>query len=199
MTAQRSDILVNDSDIEFGCLQPYFVQRPDRSNAFPVPVVLPESNRMCSALWRGYVATMRLHPDGRLELEEYAFPFAAPGTPPQRCNALFEGNFAITLRPFFFGPSTEVPFHRGRIASDPDEWTVDDRAMAGVVASLVLDEHTSKPLGLFVDIMCPAFVPLAFVPAEHRTSLETLVGQSVQCRYVDQKNNVIVVRVEKVG
>ena len=200
MTAQRSDILINDSEVDLGWLAPYFVRRSDRSDAFPVRVALPESNLTCSSLWRGYVATMRLHADGRLELEKYEFPLAAEGTPPQICHTYFNGDFSVILRPFFYGPNTRIPFRDGRIARNPSEWEIENQTISGVVTSVARGRNTGKPIGLFVHVSCTAFAPRSLVPADRRDDLDALVGRTVRCSFHEiHEQHGIILQIEEIG
>jgi hypothetical protein len=200
LTAQQSEILINDSDVDFGWLKPYFVRREDKTDAFPVPPILPESSPRCSALWRGYVANMRLHSDYRLELERFDFPFVG-NVPSQTCNMYFTGDFSITFRPFFFGPNTVVPFRDGCIVPNPIEWQIDDQTMEGVVSSVIRDRHTNKPIGLHVDIWGLAFAPKSLVPDDFRDDLDAIVGRAVFCTIaqIDDERGTIVVKIDRIA
>ena len=199
MTAQEPDIVIDDSGIELGWLKPYFVrsvnQKADsEADCFPVPPVLPASNAFCSSLWRGYVATMRLHPDGRLELVKYDFPYATKDAPAQICNAYFTGDFSITFRPFFFGPNTVVPFRDGMIVRDRDEWDIDEQVVTGVVSSVICNRENADRAWLLVDFGGLAYVPRSLVPFHLRDNLEALVGQPVVCsihQIDDVRGNII--------
>jgi hypothetical protein len=200
LTAQHSNILVNDSDVELGWLKPFFVRRVDKCDAFPISPVLPETSSRCSALWRGYVANMRLHSDYRLELVHFDFPFSG-GSPPQRCNAFFTGDFSITFRPFFFGPNTVVPFRDGRIVLDCTEWQIDDQTLEGVVSSVIRNRNTNKPIGLQIDIWGSAFAPKSLVPEDFRDDLDAIVGRTVLCTIaqIDDNRGTIIVQINRLG
>ncbi len=191
-------MLINESDVELGWLKPYFVRRDDNTDAFPVSPRVPDSPR-CSALWRGYVANMRLHFDYRLKLEHFDFPLPG-GRSSQICNAFFDGDFSITFRPFFFGPNTVVPFRDGRIVQHVDEWQIDDQTMDGVVSSVVHDRHTNKPIGVRVEIGGLAFAPRSLVPVGFRGKLNTIVGRSVACTIAEideEERGKFVVQIER--
>jgi hypothetical protein len=200
MTVQQSNILINESNVDLGWLDPYFVRHDDNTDAFPVSPNLPESSVRCSALWRGYIATMRLHADYRLELEYFDFPFAGDA-PLQTCNSYFTGDFSITFRPFFFGPNTIVPFRDGAIVRDRSEWHIDDQTLEGVVKSVAYDPHTKKPLGLHLDISRPAFAPQSLVPVDFRDDLHTIVGRTVSCQIAqgDDEGGCIIVQIDRVA
>ena len=133
LTAQESEIFINDSGLELRWLKPYFVRRDDNSSAYPVSPDVPGGTGRCSSNWNGYIATMRLHADHRLELVQFDFPYHE-NTPTQICNAFFTGDFSITFRPFFHGPNTTIPFRDGRVIPDQDEWEIDDQLLDGVVS-----------------------------------------------------------------
>ncbi|WP_425396840.1 hypothetical protein [Aeoliella sp.] len=200
MTAQHSDILINDSDVELSFLRPYFVCSASGeggdASAFPVKPIIPESNFLSTNLWRGYVATMRLHRDGRLELVKYDYPYAVEGTPPQLCNALFTGDFSITFRPFFYGPDTTIPFLNGYIVRDREKWQVDDQTLSGVVESVFSDRTTNEPHGLLVDIAGRSFVPRSQIPLEFRDRLDDLIGQTLRFSILAIKKGNFILKVE---
>jgi hypothetical protein len=200
LTAQQSENLINDSDVDIGWLKPYFVRRADNTDAYPVAPILPDSSPRCSANWNGYVATMRLHADYRLELEQFDFPFAGD-IAPQTCNAFFGGDFSITFRPFFFAPNTRVPFRDGRIVRDRAEWTIDDQTMDGVVSSVIRNRDTNKPIGLHIDIWGRVFAPRSLVPEKYRDDLDAIVGRSVRCTItqIDDERGNVIVQIEQVG
>ena len=200
LTAQQSEILINDSDVDLGWLKPYFVRREGKTDAFPVSPVLPESSTRCSMNWNGYVATMRLHSDYRLELEHFDFPFAA-NSPSQACNVYFDGDFSITFRPFFSGLNTTVPFRDGRIVPNRNEWQIDDQTMDGVVSSVIRKRDTNKPIGLHVDIWGLAFAPRSLVPEQFRDDLDSIVGRSVRCTIaqIDDERGNVIIQIEEVG
>lgn len=184
MTHQSPNILTNESDIELGWLRSWSAVRADGSDAFPVAPKLPDSpafrTRRTSLCVRGYIANMRLHADYRLELEHFDFP-NADDIPSQTCNQFFTGDFSISFRPCYDGPSTVVPFRDGRIVHSQDEWHIDDQTVEAVVLSVFYKRHTKEPLGLFVDLSFGAYVPRCLVPREFREDLESLVGRSVSC------------------
>ncbi len=140
---------------------------------------------------------MHLHSDYRLELKHFDFPYA-DNAPPQICSAFFMGDFAITFRPFFFGPSTVVPFRDGRIVPDRSQWHIDNQTLEGVVSSVVRHRETHKPLGLRVDIWLLAFAPKALLPQEWHDRLDEMVGRSVLCtvNHIDDQQGTIMVEIQ---
>ena len=200
MTAQSSEILINDSDVDLGGLEPYFVRREDRTKAYPVLPIVPESSTRCSMNWNGYVATMRLHSDYRLELEHFDFPFA-DDSPTQMCNAYFVGDFSITFRPFFFGPNTTIPFRAGRIVPERDAWQIDDQSLDGVVLSIARSPDTNQPIGLLLDVGSTGFAPLTLIPETYRNNLDAMVGRRAlsTINKIDYERGYVVVQIERIG
>ena len=199
LTAQESEIFINDSGLELRWLKPYFVRRDDNSSAYPVSPDVPGGTGRCSSNWNGYIATMRLHADHRLELVQFDFPYHE-NTPTQICNAFFTGDFSITFRPFFHGPNTTIPFRDGRVIPDQDEWGIDDQLLDGVVSRVLRKPNTNEPYGLIVDIWFPAFAPRSLLPEIVRGDLDTLVGKSVKCSLfdIDEKRRSVIVKLERV-
>jgi len=202
---QKHDILINESDIELGWLKSWSAVRADGSDAFPVAPKLPDSyarligygSDVCR---RGYIANLRLHADYRLELEHFDFP-KPKDFPAQACNQFFDGDFSITFKPFYDGPSTVIPFRSGRIEPDQNHWQIDDQTVEGVVHSIFHKRHAKEPLGLMVDLSFGAFVPRTLVPREFRKDLRSLVGRTVLCTIKlvdDNRAGQVVLQIDRV-
>ncbi|WP_442483559.1 hypothetical protein [Aeoliella sp. SH292] len=127
---------------------------------------------------------------------KYEFPFAEPEVPPQLCHANFEGNFVVVFRPFFFGPSTKIPFIDGKVNRNREEWEVDDQIVRGLVTSICCDRLTGERMGLNVDLGCRGFVPLSSIPLQHQANLDKLVGEtrSFEMHEVGKEHSFIVLR-----
>ncbi len=143
---------------------------------------------------------MRLHADGRLALERFEFPFAERGTPSQECNAYFVGEFAITLRPFFFGPNTFMPFVDGKVIVDRSNWEIEEQIISGVISYVLQSRFTKKPIGLMIDFYGNGFVPLSLVPEADKRDLDSLVGRPVECSIygVDDERDCFILKIERI-
>lgn len=109
-------VCCGDPTTNHGWGEPYVFARPPRPPA--------EAGR-CSALWRGYVASFRLYPDGRLALVRYTYPAFDEDGAPDPFEALHEeltGDFWLVMKEQFHGPRTYVPFVRGRVVTDRRRW-----------------------------------------------------------------------------
>jgi hypothetical protein len=85
---------------------------------------------VCSALWRGYIATYTLKEDGSLFLTKLSYPEIFDGS---HINARekevlekIEGNFFIEFRASFFGKRFKVPFNNGIIDLNKSNWIYED-------------------------------------------------------------------------
>jgi hypothetical protein len=193
MTAQRPDILINEHSVDLRNLKPYWVD----PECFPVPPASPDPQRVSSSLWRGYVATMRLGPDGRLELVGYEFPYVAQQPATQPVNRYLSGDFSIVFQPFFAGPQTSVPFRDGTIVADRDRWDIEDQAFSGHLRKLFRDK-LDRVRGVIVDYwdLCGAFMPASLIPEDLRRNIESHLGQTVDClvEEIDEQRGYIVVK-----
>ena len=131
MTAQIPDKLVNDHPrVKLDGLHLYGVGRGDVRTRygwgdrydFATPPAPPADVPRCSALWRGYVATFRLHPDGRLELVGYDYMLSSGRRRPHPVGEWLSGDFWLVLKPSFFGPRTYLPYLAGLVVEDESAW-----------------------------------------------------------------------------
>ena len=93
------------------------------------------------------------------------------------------GDFRLTFRPFFNGPSTEIPFVDGCVVRDKSKWKIDDQTI-DAEAFESLDQS-----GLIVRTLGgSAFIPrsLLLAPAGN---LETMVGRRFQCQIHDRDDD----------
>ncbi len=81
---------------------------------------------MCSALWRGYVATFVLQEDGRLRLAFFEYRLGLRKRERQEVNELLEGDFSMVMKNQFFGPRTYIPFLDGVVVEDQESWFTED-------------------------------------------------------------------------
>lgn len=133
VTAQAPDELHNTHpDVDFGSLKLYGVVTGDitanhgwgHPYPFTTPPTPPEDQRTFSALWRGYIATFQLSPDGKLTLVSYTYPNSPSlgRNNTEAINELLVGDFWLVMKPAFKAPRTYVPFHNGVIVSDTAKW-----------------------------------------------------------------------------
>lgn len=133
MTVQAPDRLILECPaIELGELHLYGIATGD-IRLFPgwgtkyaftnQPLVPPGA--VCSALWRGYVATFCLRADGRLELIRYDYPLSKPKTGVD-ISEFLEGDFWMILKSDFKGDRVYVPFVAGRVNPDEAAWVVEN-------------------------------------------------------------------------
>jgi hypothetical protein len=127
MTHQASDRLINDFDsLDIQGLHLYNV-----SFDLPEPPNVDE-NYSCSALWRGYIATFRINQSGTFELLQFEIPhFSGEPTIQKIESGLYWGDFEITLRPFFTGPNTTIPFRSGVVVPEKHNWKIEQREICG--------------------------------------------------------------------
>jgi hypothetical protein len=133
VTVQMADRLVNDHPrVKLDGFHPYRVIRGDiharhgwgEPYPFATPPAPPDKSR-CSALWRGYVATFRLHPDGSLELVGYEYMRSVGKWEPHPVGERLAGDFWLVLKRNFFGPRTYLPFRAGLVVEDGTEWVAE--------------------------------------------------------------------------
>lgn len=128
MTNQLPETLIIESGaIEVPAMMLYGViaGSPDASASGGPYVFSTKGNkakmRVCSALWRGYVATYRLRPDGMLLLEKLAYPLT-PGAAPDEVHETLCGDFWLDFRESFYGDGVQVPFIDGKVVGDQSQW-----------------------------------------------------------------------------
>lgn len=108
-------VIRGDIRARFGWGEPY---------RFATPPAPPGSGR-CSALWRGYVSTFRLDPDGRLELVAHAYLLSPGEWRTEPVGEWLGGDFWLVMKPAFFAPRTYVPFRDGRVVEDEAAWVAE--------------------------------------------------------------------------
>lgn len=135
MTVQAPEKLVNEHPrVDLSGLSLYGVIRGDcRSNhgygdgnAFMTRPSPPADATVCTALWRGYIATFVLQADGRLRLECFEYPLDIENWRRQEVNELLVGDFWMLMTHVFFGPRTYVPFRDGAIVEDKEQWFTEE-------------------------------------------------------------------------
>ena len=88
----------------------------------------PGSLDMCSALWRGYIATLQLKADGSIVLMKFDYLF---GRQPKTVNKPLDGDFWLDLRESYESNGLRVPFRKGQLIEDTGEWrTWDGRRLS---------------------------------------------------------------------
>lgn len=123
-----SDVLSCDfDDVDLDGLRVYGVIRGDIFSNYgwgdPYPFQrkpTPPQNAMCSALWRGFVSTYELRPDGGLYLVSYTYPFSKQ--PEEHFEEQLEGDFWLVMKPHFEAERVYIPFIRSTIVSDEGQW-----------------------------------------------------------------------------
>jgi hypothetical protein len=137
MTTQIPDRLVNRfSAIELGELELYGVLQGelfpyDGSGvryAWKNKPVIPE--KRSASLIRGYVSTIVLHEDARLELTRFDYPFSEPRTSTD-ISEFLEGNGWLRMSPHDAWPRVSIPFRDGRIVGDESQWVLLDKVALG--------------------------------------------------------------------
>jgi hypothetical protein len=81
---------------------------------------------MCTALWRGYVATFVLQPDGRLRLTAFEYMLGLRKWQKQEVDELLDGDFWVVMKPEFFGQRTYIPFRDGVVVEDREQWFTEE-------------------------------------------------------------------------
>ena len=180
MTHQASDRLINDYDsLDIRGLYLYNV-----SVDLPEPPSV-DKNYSCSGLWRGYVATFRINQSGTFELLHFEIPhFSGEPTIQKVESGLYWGDFEITLRPFFTGPKTTIPFRAGVVVPEKHKWKIEQREICGwKLQRSMADEYsieTEAGVG---------FVPLSLVPEKVTTDLLDGHSGTVNCLIHDFDSN----------
>lgn len=136
MTAQFPDKLVNKHPrVKLAGRRLYGVIRGDPRTsrngwgdgpAFVTPPARPDAAIRCSALWRGYVATFVLEPDGRLRLSTFEYMLSIHEWQKQEVDELIDGDFWVVMKPAFFGPRTYIPFRDGVVVEDQEAWFTEE-------------------------------------------------------------------------
>lgn len=136
MTAQFPDNLENKhSRVKLDGLHLYGVIRGDPRTsragwgdgpAFSSKPSRPANAVMCTALWRGYVATFVLEPDGRLRLTAFEYMLGLGKWQKQEVDELLDGDFWVVMKPEFFGQRTYIPFRDGAVVEDRDQWFTEE-------------------------------------------------------------------------
>jgi hypothetical protein len=135
MTAQMPDKLVNRHPrVRLDGLHLYGVVRGDiqthngwgSGNAFTSRPTPPSRSVVCTALWRGYVATFVLEEDGRLRLTAFEHMVSFDEWETQPVDELLEGDFWLVMQPHFFADRTFIPFRDGHIVEDRAAWFTEE-------------------------------------------------------------------------
>lgn len=127
---------------------------------FAQPPIVPP-HRMCSALWRGYVATFHLRASGQLELTRYDYPLSKPSSSTDLSERLI-GDFWLVMGTTFRGPRVYVPFVDGYLNPDEAAWVVTDGVSLDSVRhfqSPKVEEPPNIPLEspVFLGTVCERF------------------------------------------
>ena len=91
---------------------------------FKTQPLIPDDNKVCSALWRGYIAEFTLTPEGPLTLDAYYFPFRTT-KPRQLVNERLSGDFWLLMKSAFAGNRVYVPFRTGIIVINENNWAIE--------------------------------------------------------------------------
>ena len=187
MTAQASDRLVNEHpDVDLDGLLLYRV-----SAGLPEPPKI-NSSAASSNLWRGYIATFRLNSNGTFELLNYEIPSRDGGHIIQQVDCGFYfGDFTITLRPFFTGPNTVIPFVSGEIVRDRSRWKIDETPIHG------WQLRKFKDAGYTIETNAgKSFIPNSLVPRELISQLESGHDGTAACEIYrfDAERNYFILR-----
>ena len=129
MTVQISnELIVEYPQINLGNLKPYAIVHGDidsnhgwgeRYEFIRRPKGV-EQGEVCSALWRGYVATFVLKETGALYLIRYDYPFSKNES--EEFEERIEGDFWLVLKEQFFGARTYLPFVDSIVDADEKNW-----------------------------------------------------------------------------
>lgn len=149
MTAQAADTLLNNHPrVDFGELRLYGLIRSSpieshrwlgvHGETFDYPrLPCKHADTVSTGNYRGYVASLRLNPDGSLTLVGYQYHHTKGATVDGKAtlsieieedlvNELVAGAFWMILMPDFYSkPATFVPFRDGHIVEDRSQWIVD--------------------------------------------------------------------------
>jgi hypothetical protein len=136
VTAQFPNKLINKHPrVKLDGLRLYGVVRGDvgaatngwgDGDAFTTQPTPPANAVLCTALWRGYVATFLLQEDGRLKLVAFEYMLGLREWQRQEVGEQIEGDFWLVMKPEFFGQRTYVPFSDGVIVEDQEEWFTEE-------------------------------------------------------------------------
>ncbi len=190
--------LINEHAVDLRNLEPYWFVVDGEATDSCLPVPPNEVDGMCSALWRGYIASLKLHADGRLELLRYEYPFTIRGARIQQVHRFFGGDFQLCFRPFFEGPNTHVAFRDGRIVADRQQWAIDEQAMSAKIESVERNSETGTFLGLKLahHFFWNWWMPANLIPKALHADIDAHVGETVDCVIEDMQEDrcVVVVR-----
>ena len=190
MTAQSPDRLVNEHpEVDLGGLLLYHVSAD-----------LPEApkfnlNVRATNLWRGYIANYRLNSNGTLELLSFKIPTSDRRQTIQNVtNGLYFGDFEITLRPFFAGPNTTIPFIGGTIQVDRESWKIDNASILG----WQIQKFKNSGFTINTDAGI-SFIPNSLIPDELMVRLQAGYDGSAECEIhrFDSKKNILILRLLK--
>ncbi len=166
--------------VDVSPLKLYFV-----SAELPVEPSPPVDALRCTALWRGYIGTWRLNADGTLNLLKYTFPHFddEESTIQEFAPKAVRGDFELTFRPFFHGPSTDIPFVDGRVIEDKTNWKIEDQTIEAEAYNFLGES------GLVVRTLGgTAFIPRSLL-LEPTSKLETMVGKRFHCEVFDRNED----------
>jgi|GEM_PF-5648777 len=142
MTTQIPDRLINRfSAIELGELDLFQVLTGELSAYDGTGVKYPWRNRptipekRSASLIRGYVATIVLHEDARLELTHFSYPFSSPAIAPIEVSEFLEADGWLRMSPHDAWPRVSIPFRDGRIVGDESQWVLFDKVALGELRS----------------------------------------------------------------
>jgi|GEM_PF-2423407 len=132
MTEQTPDELINESPfVDFGGLVPVAVVRGDISMGgekyeFVAKPKFRDDAVFSTGNWSGYVSCYRLHADGSLELESFAYEMPEGQVKTQPVGERLSGDFWLVMRAStrLAAASTYVRFVEGRIVADRTRWRV---------------------------------------------------------------------------
>lgn len=136
MTAQYPDKLVNKHPrVRLDGLHLYGVIRGDPHSsqggwgdcsAFSTQPSPPADGIMCTALWRGYVATFLLQLDGQLRLTTFEYMYSVRKWQKHAVDELLDGDFWLVMKRDFFGQRTYIPFRNGVVVEDREQWFTEE-------------------------------------------------------------------------
>lgn len=142
-------VIRGDPALNHGWGEPYVFQRPPRPG--------DGSAGLCSALWRGYVATLCVEADARVVLLSYDYPFREDIPPAQRMESVGEalvGDYWLVFKERFFGPRVYVPARDGHLVVDRTRW-VHEPDRGPDLSGCPYDDRFEEALAL-IDRMSPA-------------------------------------------
>jgi len=176
LTDQCAENFVNrNEDFNLDWLSLYWV-----TTDLPVKPNRPEDLPLTTSLWRGYVGTWVLHPDGRLQLTRFEYPNDAfPRRFDEVKDGFVTGDFSMVMRPWFRGPTSHVPFVDGRLV-DRSKWLIEDRFTAHVYRTV------EKGLVCGDRMMSFCFIPCSWMHEELKNDPAAAVGQSLECKILSR-------------